>query len=419
MEKKFKIILSILILITLYFIIKVTYGAYYKAQLLSKYPLIQSIVDINIPKVSKGYYEPILLKDGTVLLFGGKNYQNIGLYDPLKNKFQVIGKVSQDFKIHAYDPYTFVFSSNKFLFLSDSYPSYNKISKKDEYSPNIIGIFDLKTKKFSTIGKLKLHRFGKDYTATLLKNDKILIAGGYDYNKHKITLQSEIFDPKTGKSSFTGNTNYPEVHSKALLLNDGNVLIVGSKYCPDKAELYVTKLGKFIKVGDIKEKYKLKKDDYNFINVSPYLLPDGRVLITNSVIYQKNPWQRYNKPMIEIYDPKTKQFNYIMDFKTKFLLEDYLHGILISSNKFIFIGYPDGAVFLCDPLTCENLKCVHLVMELVDLETNKTKIIGNLPPLMDYTVKQLKKDNIMIICGKNSKIHNELGSKAYIIKYKD
>lgn len=410
-SKKFVIsIFTALLILFSYIIGSKLYNAHYKAKLVSKFPLIKSIVDTNIPSGYQGYYSPIILKDGNFLLFGGTNFQNIGLYDPVKNKFKVIGKFNDKF---ITDPYAFELSDSKVLFLSNSYSFYNKISKKQEYNSNNIGIFDLKTKKLSYIGKLKLNR--TYFTATLLKNGKILVAGGY--SKNKIALRSEILDPKTGKSYFTGNTIYPEYQSKALLLRDGNVLIVGSIYNPDKAELYVTNLGKFVKVGDLVEKYSSIVKASDKVKVLPYSLANGKVLILNSTSTYKNDTSNETNQSIEIYEPESRRFTHITDLAVNFLTDYSLQGILISDNKFIVIGFPVNTSFVCEPLSCDNLRCAHLVLELVDLKTYKTKTIGSLPPIRGSKVSLLDKNTLFIWDGQRT-MWNELNNLGFILSVK-
>ena len=63
------------------------------------------------------------------------------------------------------------------------------------------------------------------FTATLLQNGKVLVAGGYD----EITVLStcEIYDPITGTWSWTGNLNEARRGATATLLRTGKVLVVG------------------------------------------------------------------------------------------------------------------------------------------------------------------------------------------------
>ncbi len=55
-------------------------------------------------------------------------------------------------------------------------------------------------------------------TATLLDNGQVLIAGGETYT-------AELYNPATGKFTATGSMDVGRIDSKAVLLQDGDVLV--------------------------------------------------------------------------------------------------------------------------------------------------------------------------------------------------
>jgi hypothetical protein len=64
------------------------------------------------------------------------------------------------------------------------------------------------------------------FTATVLNNGEVLIAGGRDRGLYGIP-SAELYNPSTGTFSFTGNLITGRATFTATLLNNGKVLIAG------------------------------------------------------------------------------------------------------------------------------------------------------------------------------------------------
>jgi len=79
--------------------------------------------------------------------------------------------------------------------------------------------YDLKTGKFTAGPKMKKTRAG--HTATLLNDGRVLVAGGHG------DTSAEIFDPATNSFSATAPMSVRRYGHSASLLPDGKVLIAG------------------------------------------------------------------------------------------------------------------------------------------------------------------------------------------------
>lgn len=136
----------------------------------------------DVPDMSelRGEHKTIKLKDGRVLLIGGYNYNKEGHRTPVST-------------LEIYNP-----KANKFTTAKNSLEGI----KRDEYS------------------------------ATLLKDGRVLIIGGINKsNTEDIVLKSlkstKIYDPKKNLLTDGPDLNIPRGRHSSILLDDGKVLVTG------------------------------------------------------------------------------------------------------------------------------------------------------------------------------------------------
>lgn len=167
-------------------------------------------------------------------------------------------------------------------------------------------------------------------TAALLKDGRVLIAGGM--NRMGSALKSaELFDPKSGKWSSAGSMAAARYDATATLLPDGRVLIAGGASTPegyagageerheeqslDTAELYDPRTGTFSPAGKTKPVFDLtsgkllkhagmgtarRDQSATLITTGPL---GGQVLIAGGIGSDDKPLAS-----AELYDPKTNTF---------------------------------------------------------------------------------------------------------------
>jgi cysteine-rich repeat protein len=155
---------------------------------------------------------------------------NADLYDPTVGKagaFLKAGAMSSQRYAHA----TVALADDRVLVAGGLTSSDTLIPVKtaELYDPQAgdpqNGIFGA----FQATGAMGTARYAP--SATLLKNGKVLIAGGGSDGKG--LKSSEIYDPQTGKFTASGSMNYARAGHHGVLLDNGMVLIG-----PDATELY-------------------------------------------------------------------------------------------------------------------------------------------------------------------------------------
>lgn len=159
-----------------------------------------------------------LLKDGNVLITGGHQgrrpaitiYASAEIYDPANGRFTTTANLTV--KRHKHD--ATLLDDGTVLIVGGS----DERDSRGAYTTT--EIYDPKTKTFAKIGEMNLSRYKLQGTTVLLKNGKILIAGG--------ATRAEIFNPATKTFNVAaGEFETARLFATATLLRDGQVLIVG------------------------------------------------------------------------------------------------------------------------------------------------------------------------------------------------
>ncbi|MGO9061451.1 MAG: DUF3179 domain-containing (seleno)protein [Candidatus Binataceae bacterium] len=147
---------------------------------------------------------------------------------------------------------------------------------------------------FKTAGDLNQAREGN--SATLLKNGKVLIAGG-DSGRSPMLAAAELYDPDKRTFAATGKMAYPRGGHDATTLADGKVLITGGMNDLNvigNAEVYDPDSGQFKAVQSM----SVKREKH-----TATLLKNGQVLVAGGFSGDADP-----TTSTELYDPAKGAF---------------------------------------------------------------------------------------------------------------
>jgi len=162
------------------------------------------------------------------------------------------------------------------------------------------------------------------HTATLLKDGRVLIAGGF--NDH-VLASAELYDHSTGTFTPTGAMATPRWNHTATLLKDGRVLVDGYT----TAELYDPSTGTFTPAGNM----------VTLDGQAATLLNNGKVLLT------RGHDDHGRGAVTELYDPVTRAFTQVGDLDLQKLQST---ATLLSDGKVLLAGgSPFGDASLYDP----------------------------------------------------------------------
>ena len=154
---------------------------------------------------------------------------------------------------------------------------------------------------FTLTGGLNTARY--NHTATLLQNGEVLVTGGLGVNgEYSVLASAELYDPKKGKWSVTGSMSVVRTAFTATLLQNGEVLVAGGTdyaiHCYATAELYNPSTGQWKLTGSMTQPRCLH-------SATP--LPSGEVLVSGgaiSIYNNSNPTVASS----EIYNPSTGEW---------------------------------------------------------------------------------------------------------------
>jgi len=155
-------------------------------------------------------------------------------------------------------------------------------------------LFDPLTRRFSATGRMLLSR--DDHRAVLLNDGRVLVAGGWTASG--VTAATELYDPGTGRFTAGPMMHSPRAAAAAITLRNGRVLLLGGSADERRAiettELFDPSTNTFMATGRMAVPRAVP---------SAALLPDGRVLVAGGL------QDRTVVASAEVYDPATGSFS--------------------------------------------------------------------------------------------------------------
>jgi hypothetical protein len=198
------------------------------------------------------------------------------------------------------------------------------------------------------LGSLAVAR--TEHTATLLPDERILITGGRAGDAS--LADAEILDPLSGLSEPIGSMNEARAGHDAVLLDDGRVLLVGGIDGDSpvvSAELFDPSAGTFTKAAAPRAIHR---------GATSTLLADGRVLLAGEVVKAKKKTRKTKKSKqatstspIEIYDPVGDKWKVVQKATTDLSATT---ATRLADGRVLLAGgfedaLPSGATWLYDP----------------------------------------------------------------------
>jgi WD40 repeat protein len=306
-----------------------------------------------------------LMPDGRVLIAGG--FREVGtseisiasaeIYDPETGAFTPTGNMNEARRGHAA-----TLLPNGLVLIVGGWGESGRITTAELYDPQT-GEFRLAASMFAPRGSM---------TLTLLKNGQVLIAGG-DSARNTPQLTAEIYDPATDTFSRSGSLNHGRSAHTATLLNDGKVLFIGGRPRSNNAtalasaELYDPETGQFIMTSSMNVvRYKH----------AAVLLQDGNVLVIGGS--NQHDWSG-QYASAELYDTGTGEFTEIPDMNSaRFKLAD---AAVLLSNGDVLIGGGNRQIEVYNTqnqrfLTDGNLDEAYFFSVLTLLQDGRVLITG-------------------------------------------
>jgi len=233
-------------------------------------------------------------------------------------------------------------------------------------------------------------------TATLLPDGRVLVAGGVHATKDPqgVLASAELYDPSSGSWTATGNMPTPRQFHTATLLPDGKVLVAGgtgsnnvtgSNSALASAELYDPRSGSWTATGNMVTPRMFQ---------TATLLPDGMVLVAGGTADPGGDTGGGGPPLAsaELYDPNSGSWTATGNMVTP---RQFHTATLLPDGKVLVEGgLGSNSASLKPPLASA---------ELYDPNSGSWTATGNMvTPRTDFTATLLPDGKVLVAGGLHS-----------------